>query len=94
MYKWMALAWPTCSSLRFDMQGWLDQYQEESLMPHIYSNLQGYLGRWVHLLEDGSHLTMTELLEWMDCAFSYVCEYNTMIQSLYEIRLKEGESVE
>ena len=27
---------------RFDMQGWLDQYQEESMMLHIYASLQGY----------------------------------------------------
>ena len=36
---------------RFDVQGWLDQYQEESMMPHIYGNLQGYPGRWVCSLE-------------------------------------------
>ena len=27
---------------RFDVQGWLDQYQEESMMPHIYNSLRGY----------------------------------------------------
>ena len=37
---------------------------------------------------------MTELLEHMDHAFGDVCEYDTMIQSLYEIRQKEGESME
>ena len=37
---------------------------------------------------------MTELLECMDHAFGDVCEYDTMICSLYEIRQKEGESVE
>ena len=37
---------------------------------------------------------MTELLEHMDCTFSDVCKYDTMIQSLYKIRQKEGESVE
>ena len=44
---------------RFDVQDWLDQYQEESMMPHIYSSLQGYPGRWVRLLEDGPNLTVT-----------------------------------
>ena len=29
---------------RFDVQGWLDQYQEESMMPHIYASLWGYPG--------------------------------------------------
>ena len=27
---------------RFNVQGWLDQYQEESMMPHIYNSLRGY----------------------------------------------------
>ena len=79
---------------RFDVQGWLDQYQEESMMPHIYASLSGYLGRWVHSLEDGSNLTVTELLEHMDHAFGDVHEYDMMICSLYEIRQKEGESME
>ena len=36
---------------RFDVQGWLDQYQEEGMMPHIYNSLRGYPGRWVCSLE-------------------------------------------
>ena len=64
------------------------------MMPHIYASLRGYPGRWVHLLEDGPNLTVTELLECMDRAFGDVCEYDMMIWSLYEIRQKEGESVE
>ena len=79
---------------RFDIQGWLDQYQEESLMAHIYASLWGYPGRWVCSLEGGPNLTVTELLEHMDCAFGDLCEYDTMIRSLYKIRQKEGESVE
>ena len=64
------------------------------MMPHIYTSLQGYPGRWVHLLEDSPNLTVTQLLEHMDHAFCDVHKYDTMIQSLYEIRQKEGESVE
>ena len=63
-------------------------------MPHIYSSLRGYPGRWVRLLEDGSNLTMMKLLEHMDHTFGDVCEYYTMIRSLYDIRQKLGESVE
>ena len=76
------------------MQGWLDQYQEESMMPHIYTSLQGYPGRWVHMLEDSRNLTVPELLACMDCAFGDVHDYDTMIRSLYEIRQKDSESVE
>ena len=79
---------------RLDMQGWLDQYQEESMMHHIYASLWGCPSRWVHSLEDGPNLTMTEVLECMDRAFGDVHEYDTMICSLYEIRQKEGESIE
>ena len=79
---------------RFDVQGWLDQYQEESMMPHIYASLQGYLGRWVCSLEGGGNITIPKLLVCMNCAFSDVCNYDTMIRSLYEIRQKESKSVE
>ena len=63
-------------------------------MPNIYASLRGYPGRWVHSLEDGSNLTVTELLDHMDRAFGDVHEYNMMIRSSYELRQKEGESVE
>ena len=78
---------------RFNVQGWLDQYQEESMMPHIYNSLRGYPGRWVCSLEGGHSLMVTELLKHINCAFGDVCEYDTIIHSLYEIR-QEGESVE
>ena len=79
---------------RFNVQGWLDQYQEESMIPHIYTSLQGYPGRWVCLLEDGGNITVPELLVCMDHAFGDVLHYNTMIRSPYEIRQKENKSVE
>ena len=44
---------------RFDVQGWLDQYQEESMMPHLYNSLRGYPSQWVHSLDGGPNLTVT-----------------------------------
>ena len=76
------------------VQGWLDHYQEESIMPHIYNSLRGYPSWWVHSLDGGPNLTVTELLEQMDHAFGDVHKYDMMIHSLYEIRQKEGESME
>ena len=76
------------------MQEWLDQYQEESMMPHIYASLQGYPGKRMRSLEDGRNITIPELLVCMDRAFGDVCDYDTMIRSLYEIRQKESESME
>ena len=71
------------------MQGWLDQYQEESMMPHIYTSQQGYPGRWVHSLKDGRNLTVPGPLACMDCAFGDVHDYDTMIRSQ-----KDNESLE
>ena len=76
------------------MQGWLDQYQEESMMPHIYNSLRGYPGRWVCSLDGGQNMTVTQLLKWMDRTFGDVREYDMMIHSLYEIQQKDEESVE
>ena len=64
------------------------------MIPHIYNSLRGYPSWWVHSLDGGPNLTVTELLEWMDCTFGDVHEYDIMIHSLYEIRQKEGESME
>ena len=55
----------TYTPWRFDVQRWLDQYQEESMMPHIYNSLREYPGRWVYSLDGGKNMTVTELLEWI-----------------------------
>ena len=31
---------------KFDVEGWLDQYDEVNMIPHIYHSLQGYPGKW------------------------------------------------
>ena len=64
------------------------------MMLHIYASLREYPSGWVCFLENGANLMVTEVLEHMDCAFSDVHEYDTMICSLHEIRQKEGESME
>ena len=83
----------TYALCRFDVQDWLDQYQEESMMPHIYDSLRGYPGWWVCSHDGDPNLMVTELLEQIDHTFGIVHEYHTMIHSLYEIRQKERESV-
>ena len=35
---------------RFNVQGWLDQYDETNMRPHIFGSLQGYPGKWAHSL--------------------------------------------
>ena len=44
------------------------------MMPHIYDSLRRYPGRWVHFLDGGQNMKVTELLEWMDHMFGDVWE--------------------
>ena len=78
----------------FDVQGWLDQYDEVSMHPHIFGSLQGYPGKWAHSLPGGMSISLDELLRHMDHTFRNVHDYNSMIQLLYEICQKEHETVE
>ena len=75
----------------FDIQGSLEQYGEVSMMPYIYSSLQRYPGKRVHLLEEGRNIMVRELLEHMDATFGNVCDYDSMIRPLYEIQQKSQE---
>ena len=79
---------------RFDVQGWLNQYDEASMRPHIFGSLQGYPGKWARSLPGGMNISLNDLLRRMDCTFGNVCDYDSMIRSLYEICQKENETVE
>ena len=76
----------------FDVQGWLDQYDEVSMHPHIFGSLQGYPGKWAHSLPGGMNISLNNLLRCMDRTFRNVCNYDSMIRSLYEIHQKESET--
>ena len=67
----------------FDVQGWLDQYDEVSMHP-----------TWAHSLPGGMNILLDELLRHMDHTFGNVCDHDSMIQSLYEICQKDTETVE
>ena len=79
---------------RFDVQGWLDQYDEASMHPHIFGSLQGYPGKWARSLPGGMNISLSDLLRRMDHTFGNICDYDSMIRSLYEIHQKENETVE
>ena len=79
---------------RFDVKGWLDQYDEASMCPHIFGSLQGYPGKWAHSLPGGMNISLEDLLRHMDRTFGNVRNYDSMIRLLYEIHQKENESVE
>ena len=79
---------------RFDVQGWLDQYDEASIRPHIFGSLQGYPGKWACSLPGGMNISLNDLLRHMDCTFGNIHDYDSMIRSLYKIHQKESETVE
>ena len=62
--------------------------------PHIFGSLQGYPGKWARSLPGGMNISLNDLLRCMDHTFGNVRDYDSMIQSLYEIRQKENEMVE
>ena len=78
----------------FNVLGWLDQYDEMSMHPHIFGSLQGYPSKWAPSLPGGMNISLDELLRHMDCTFGNMCNYDSMIWSLYEIHQKEHAMVE
>ena len=62
----------------FDVQGWLDQYDEVSMCPHIFGSLQGYPGKWARSLPGGMNISLNDLLRHMDRTFGNMCDYNSM----------------
>ena len=78
----------------FDIQGWLDQYDEASMHPHIFGSLQGYPGKWARSLPGEMNISLNDLLKCRDRTFGNVRNYDSMIRSLYEIHQKKNEMVE
>ena len=78
----------------FDVQGWLDQYDEESMCPHIFGSLQGYPGKWARSLPGAMNISLKDLLRHIDHTFGNMHGYDSMIRSLYEIHQRENETVE
>ena len=64
---------------RFDVQGWLDQYDEVSMHLHIFGSLQGYPGKWARSLPGGMNISLKDLLRCMDHTFGNVHNYDSMI---------------
>ena len=38
---------------RFDVDTFLEQYDEASMCPHIFASLHGYPGKWARTLNEG-----------------------------------------
>ena len=78
---------------RFDMQGWLDQHDEASRIPHIFRACRVILASGM-LAAESRDISMSDLLAHMDCTFGNIHDCDTMIRCLYEICQRENETVE
>ena len=78
----------------FDVDAFLEQYDEASMCPHIFASLHGYPGKWARTLDEGKDISTRDLLMLMEKTFSNKYEYNAMIRTLYEVQQREDETVE
>ena len=70
----------------FDMDAFLEQYDEASIRPHIFTGLCGYPGKWAHTLDEGKDISMQDLLMHMEKTFGNKRDYDVMIRTLYEVQ--------
>ena len=79
---------------QFDIDVFLEQYDEASMCPHIFASLCGYPGKWARTLDEGKDISVQDLLMHMEKTFGNKHNYNAMIRTLYEVQQKEDETVE
>ena len=79
---------------QFDVDAFLEQYDEASMCPHIFASLRGYPGKWACTLDEGKDISMQDLLMHMEKTFGNKRDYDAMIRTLYEVQQKEDETVE
>ena len=78
---------------QFDVDAFLEQYDEASMCPHIFASLRGYPGKWAHMLDEGKDISMQDLLMHMEKTFGNKRDYDAMIRTLYEVQ-QEDETIE
>ena len=78
----------------FNVDAFLEQYDEASMCPHIFASLHGYLGKWAHTLDEGKDISVRDLLMHMEKTFSNKRDYDAMIRTLYEVQQRDNETVE
>ena len=79
---------------RFNVDTFLEQYEEASMCPHIFASLRGYPGKWAYTLDEGKDISMWDLLMHMEKTFGNKCNYDAMIRTLYEVQQRDDETVE
>ena len=78
----------------FDVDAFLEQYDEASMCPHIFASLCRYQGKWACTLDEGKDISVQDLLMHMEKTFGNKCNYDAMIRTFYEVQQKEDETVE
>ena len=78
----------------FDVDAFLEQYDEASMHPHIIASLHGYPSKWAHTLDEGKDISVQDLMMHMEKTFGNKCDYHAMIRTLYEVQQKEDKMVE
>ena len=78
----------------FDVDAFLEQYDEASMCPHIFASLRGYPGKIAHMLDEGKDISVWDLLMHIERTFGNKCNYDAMIRTLYEVQQRDDEMVE
>ena len=78
----------------FDVDAFLQQYDEASMSFHIFASLHRYPGKWAHTLDEGKKISVQDLLMHMEKMFGNKNDYDAMIRTLYDVQQKEDETVE
>ena len=79
---------------RFDVDAFLEQYDEASMCPHIFASLHGYPGKWACTLDKGKDISVWDLLMYMEKTFSNKHDYDAMTRTMYEVQQRDDEMVE
>ena len=77
----------------FDVDAFLEQYDEASMHPHIFASLWGYPGKWAHMLDEGKDISVWDLLMHMERTFGNKHDYDAMIRTLYEVQQRDDKMV-
>ena len=78
----------------FNVDAFLQQYDEASMRPHIFASLRGYPGKWARTLDKGKDISVQDLLMHMERTFGNKRDYDAMIRTLYEVQQRDDKTVE
>ena len=78
----------------FNVDAFLEQYDEASMHPHIFASVCGYPGKWACTFDKGKDISVRDLLMHMEKTFSNKRDYDAMIRTLYEVQQRDDKMVE